>query len=254
MSVLNKLNNGGITMGESKIWLHRSSNDFRYWLHWGRTIWHYEGYLLKNAKNNSIGVDLGGDENDFTIHCGIKGLFNFYFGVEDFFPRKFMHRLFGYDTRNYGISLFEEYISIEFHRDGMGYAEGWKGKHIMFDWKSFLFGKMKYNKEDLGEHRLEISLPEGKYPATVQMFKSTWTRKRLVKPLVRYRAEVIPDMPLPIPGKGENSWDIDDDGIHSSTLEARSPEEAAKKVAEDVLKTRKKYAGSDWIPADGFSV
>ena len=124
------------------IWTHRSKDDFRWWLYWGNTIWRYEGYLGKKANHTCIGFDLGGDENDFTFSLGIKGLFTFFFGVESFFPRKIMRKLFD-DTRNYGVSLFDGYISIEFHRDDNGYSEGWRGFHRMIDLKEVFRKKNK---------------------------------------------------------------------------------------------------------------
>lgn len=220
------------------IWLHKSKDICRMWLHWGQACWRYEGYLFKNARHNSIGLHLGGVENDFTFNCGIKRLFNFYFGVEGLFSQKLMQKLFGYDGRRYGISLFEEYISIEFHRDDMGYSKGWKGYHKMIDWKKILFGSLKYETKDLATERGYIEMPEGKYAATIRAFQSTWTRKRFIKPLILVRYDVTPDIPIPEPGKGENDWDIDDDALYEITIHAGSVEEALKKTAENVMRTR----------------
>lgn len=237
-----------------KIWFHKSKDECRMWFHWGRTIWHYEGYLGKNARHTSIGMDLGGEENDVMVHFGVKRLFNFYFGVEDLFPRKLMNRLFGFTTRNYGISIFEEYISIEFHRDDMGYSDGWKGFHKMIDWKSILFGRTDYKHEKLGTVRAFVEMPEGKYPATVDIFKSSWTRKRFVKPLILTRYEITPDIPIPEPGKGENGWDLDDDALHSITTPANSLDEALEKTAKSVMETRIKRASKYWRPQEGFKI
>lgn len=237
-----------------KIFFHKSKDSFRCWLHWGETCWSYEGYLLKNAQHNSIGLDLGGEENDFTLHFGIRRLFNFYFGVENLFPRKLMKKLFKYTTRSYGISIFEEFISIEFHRDDMGYSEGWKGYHKMIDWKKILFGKETFQKENLSLERKNIEMPEGSYIATVRTFKSTWTRKRFAEPITSIRFEITPDIPIPEPGKGENGWDIDDDALFSSTINADNIADALIKVAESVMKTRTRRAGKNWVPNKGFDI
>jgi hypothetical protein len=238
---------------KEKIWFHKSKNDFRYWLHWGKTTWHYDGYLFKNAEHNSIGLDLGGDENDFTFHMGIKKIFNFYFGVEDFFPRKIMNKLFGDSTRNYSISLFEEYISIEFHRDDYGFSDGWRGYYKMIDWKTILFGKQKYESKEIRRYLNHIEMLEGNYPCEVIHTEATWTRPRFLKPIRVTRFEVIPDTPIPEPGKGENGWDIEDDALHSATVIANSLKEALKKVTDSVIKTRVKRAGKDWTPNDTFT-
>lgn len=240
-------------MGD-KIWWHRSKEEFRWWLHWGRACWNYEGYLFKGAKHNHIGINLGGDENDFTFFCGIYGLFNFYFGVEGLIPRKLMQKLFGYYTRHYEVSLFEEYISVEFHRDDCGWAKGWKGFHKMIDWKKIIFGKQTYGKRNISTERAYIEMPEGRYPATIEIFESTWTRKRFIKPVKLIRYDITPDIPIPEPGKGENSWDIDDDALYSITLLADSLEEALRETAKSVMKTRKKRASENWVPNKGFEI
>lgn len=242
------------TLKEDKIWFHKASDSMRWWFHWGKTIWHYEGYLFKKAHHNSVGIDLGGDENDVMIHFGIKGLFGFYFGVEGLFPRKLMDKLFKYTTRSYGVSLIEEYISIDFHRDDMGYSDGWRGYHEMIDWKTILFGKQSYEKQVLESQRKYIKMPEGNYIATVETFKSTWTRKRFIKPTTLIRYEITPDIPIPEPGKSENGWDIDDDALFSSTVNANSVEDALIKVAESVKKTRISRSGENWVPTKGFTV
>lgn len=246
-------------MGKSKhltdkIWLHKLRDSFSFYLHWGRTTWHYEGYLGKNANHNSIGLKLGGEENDVMIHMGIKRLFNFYLGVENILPRKMMNKLFEYDGRHYGISLFEEYISIEFHRDDMGYSKGWRGYHKMIDWKRILFGKEKYEEKNLETVTRFIELPEGKYKATVKKFESTWARKRFLKPKTLLRFDITPNIPIPEPGKGENGWDLDDDALVSGTYAAESVDDALKQVAESVMKTRRNRAGEDWIPQKGWEV
>jgi hypothetical protein len=43
---------------------------------------------------------------------------------------------------------------------------------------------------------------------------------------------------VPIPGKGENSWDLDDDAIYGMTSGAKSVKEAVSKFMESVRKTR----------------
>lgn len=237
---------------KDKIWWHKSNDKHRWWMHWGKTVWRYEGYLFKNACHNSIGINLGGDENDFTFHWGIKNLFNFYIGVENFFPKKLMEKLFGYDTRIYGISFFEKYISIEFHRDDFGLSDGWKGYHKMIDWKTILFGKEKYKSEEIRRYLDHVKMPEGNYPCEVIHTEATWTRRRFVKPVKITRFEVIPDIPIPEPGKGETGWDIDDDALYSTTIQADSVKEALDRVAQSVMKTRTRRAGRNWIPAKGF--
>ncbi len=237
-----------------KIWLHKSKKECRWFLHWGRAIWRYEGYLFKNANHTCIALHLGGEENDFTFSLGIKGLFTFYFGSEGVISSKLNYKLFGYDGRHYGVSLFDEYLRLEFHRDDAGYSKKWEGIHLMINWKKMLFGKEKYTSEVLSTSREIIEMPEGNYHATVKESRCTWTRKRLLKPIIITRYEITPDIPIPEPGKGENSWDIDDDATYSSTVQANSIDEALLKVADSVMKTRISRVGKNWRPSGGFLI
>jgi hypothetical protein len=240
------------TFKEDRIWLH-TSDDRRAWLHWGRACWHAEWHFGKEAHHNSIGLRLGGDENDFTISAGIKGLFGFYFGLEGLIPWKWkMKTKMGYSPRQYGITLYEEYIWFDFHRDDYGFSEGWKGLHLTFDWHKFVFGKTKYETVDHAPAKIWIKLPEGEYLADAKMFESTWSWKRFKKPHKMMRCEVTPEIPVPVPGKGENSWDCDDDAIYCSTFPCESLEEAAVEFAESIMRTRRKYASEDWVPVKGF--
>jgi hypothetical protein len=55
---------------------------------------------------------------------------------------------------------------------------------------------------------------------------------------------------IPIPGKGENSWDCGDDAVMGTTKEHRgSLRDAMNEVAMDAMKTRIRHGGSmNWLP------
>lgn len=238
---------------KDKIWWHKSREDFRYWLHWGKTCWRYEGYLGKRANHTMLGFALGGDENDFTINLGIKGLFSVYFGVEDLLPHKPMHKLFGYDGRIYEISLNNEYFCFDFHRDENGYSDKWRGIHFMYNWKEKLYGKWEYKNDVVGTKRISIPMPEGNYPATVEISNASRGYKRAKKKLTtEYQIDL--DIPIPYQGKGENSYDQGEDGTYSSHMSASSLEDAIQKLVDNSLKYRVKYGGENWKPKNGWEV
>ena len=238
---------------KEKIWWHKSKQDFRYWLHWGKSVWHYEGYLGKRANHTMIGATLGGEENDCTINFGIKGLFVFYFGVEDLFPRKIMRKLFGTDGRTYEMSFFGEYFCFDFHRDEYGYSDKWKGIHWMYNWKEKLFGKWEYKSELIDKKRVLVPMPEGNYPATVEISNVSRGYKRSKKQLTNnYQIDL--DIPIPYEGKGENGWDCGEDGTYSSNMVADSLEEAIQKLVDSSLKYRIRYGGENWKPKNGWEV
>jgi len=57
---------------------------------------------------------------------------------------------------------------------------------------------------------------------------------------------------LPIPGKGENSWDCDDDAIYSSTYDFDACDgsvyNAIGKLEMDVMRKRRRHASLAWVP------
>jgi len=239
---------------KDRVWFHKSkeTTGIRCWLHWGEAVWHYEGYTFKNANKLGISMDVGGDENDISLGVGIKGLFTMYFGVDGLLPRKWKYKHLP-DTRNYGISAFDDYISIEFHRDDYGYGKGWRGFHKMINWKDILFGKAKYTEEEIHTMRGYVRMPEGDYAATIRAYNATWTRKRFVDPMTITRYEITPDTPIPEPGKGENGWDQEDDATFCTTIRADSVSDALFRMAQSIMRTRENREGKNWVPDAGFS-
>lgn len=98
-----------------------------------------------------------------------------------------------------------------------------------------------------------VALPEGNYPCRVLLREDTWERKRwpLSRRVIK-RADVDMDEPIPVPGKGENSYDIDDDATFAMTLPASTIAEALGKVAENALRTREQRASRSWTPTNGW--
>lgn len=98
------------------------------------------------------------------------------------------------------------------------------------------------------EHRdVTLSMPESDYPCSVTMELVRWKRKRWVA-FYRQRATVKFELPVPVPGKGENGWDCGDDALYESSFIANSVEDAVAKVRADVLKTRMERGGLGWLP------
>lgn len=60
-----------------------------------------------------------------------------------------------------------------------------------------------------------VMLPEKHYPCTVEVTVDTWKRPRWPFPLRLVRFTVAVEGGVPVPGKGENSWDCGKDATHS---------------------------------------
>lgn len=96
-------------------------------------------------------------------------------------------------------------------------------------------------------------MPEHPYPATVRLFESTWKRPRWPFARRMVRAEIEVEGGIPHPGKGENSWDCDDDATYSLTCQARTAEDAVAKLVGSVLRDRRNYGGRSWRPREAVA-
>jgi len=122
----------------------------------------------------------------------------------------------------------------------------WRDGH--FDVLDFFGGKNTYRKVDQEPIPVLIPMPEKEYKGTVTFFTQTWKRPRWPWPRVRAGATVDIEGGIPIPGKGENAWDCDEDAHLSIGTCARSVEEAVQDAIEAVNKRRLRYGGPDWRP------
>lgn len=197
------------------------------------------------ARHTGLYFRLQDVEVEFVFFIGIAHLFSLWFSIEP--PPALRKRLYRVDRR-IGFRIF----------DGALWIDGWVPEN---EWRrgdrrwtirpaDLLFGKEHYKKHPLGTHRATVFMPEGDYLATVELFESEWKRPRGWARRIQ-RATITPDTPIPIPGKGENSWDIDDDAIHSSTMPARTVADAVAGLYASVMNTRERHGGKNWMPEKG---
>lgn len=117
-----------------------------------------------------------------------------------------------------------------------------------------IFGRVVYSKQESDPEPIVIAMPEGRYPATATRRRQTWKRPRSPRARSGYSWTVSVEGGLPVPGKGENSWDCGDDAIYSSSFpdDGISAAEAGRRMADSAMKTRSRYASLAWAPRDGW--
>lgn len=124
----------------------------------------------------------------------------------------------------------------------------WWSTHVFLD--DFFLGEAKHSEVVLEARDALIPLPEKNYQARVEIVEASWARPRwFTKKLLRFHVE-IPDG-IPIPGKGENSWDCGDDATYGLTATGSTVSEAVAKVVASILRTRERRAGLGWTPSMG---
>lgn len=192
------------------------------------------------------------DDNDFRFVVALPFLFAFYLSLGGYvtYKNKKVWKLWPKrDSKQVSISIHNWIIWLYLWQNENSHSntDGWH--YIVIEPLDILFGKVKYSKQSLSVTQSVVHMPEGAYPCSVEMFESTWKRPRLPfgKKIIRANVDMGKN-PIPIPGKGENGWDMDEDATYSMTCVASSPGEAVQHLAESTLKERERYGGKNWKP------
>jgi hypothetical protein len=157
-------------------------------------------------------------------------------------------------------------LSIDLWKDGSGTALGdhqkwpWQGYgwHLYLHPLRWIPGDADYQEDtaSIAQCDVIVRMPEGDYPGTFKSKRVKWQRPRWTTAPWCYRCEIEVPGGIAVPGKGENSWDCDDNAHYSATFAATTeptePHDAAQRFALDVLKERQKYASLSWRPREGW--
>lgn len=168
--------------------------------------------------------------------------------------------------RSWGLELRGNFLRLEWACDDSeeGFIAGRKGwrpragfKYVCFPLDK-IFGQWDYQKREIGRETLTFTMPEGDYRADCVVNHCTWTRPRWPwRPfsLRLDRAAIDFDPPVGIPGKGENSYDCDDDATYSltTTIKHGSLRATLDEFAMETLRTRQHRGGLNWRPSEGWA-
>jgi hypothetical protein len=124
-----------------------------------------------------------------------------------------------------------------------------KWMHGSWSWKDALVGRPTYQKVDGEPLNTIISMPEGDYPASMHVYRHTWTFRRFKKPRVHQGVEFRVVGGVPNGREKYGDWDgtvgfaisAERDPID---YESWAPVEAAAKL----LKDRARYVPAGWVP------
>lgn len=196
----------------------------------------------------------GGMEQDFQVMLGL-GLATLWITPEDW--TTWEHHLPHYNSHATGIMYYSGAITVDIWAPENDFSGTGRKRNYYIRpldrLKDKILGKRKYSTEVISEYKETLSFLEGEniveYPVVISMEIATWKRPRWW-PMKLYRPEI--KMQIPVPGKGENSWDIDEDCIYDSTLAGRKTpytiEEVLKQETEYIMKERLRHGGLNWKP------
>lgn len=200
-----------------------------------------------------VKVGTAGSEDDVMVTVHASWLGDLWLHGGGFIPNRFKPK--GYDDRVTAVGVSAECVRFEvWNREHHHSRNDPWWMYGYWSWERLLFGRSTVTTEVLREDVCAIPLPEGTYPATykVTRYVHSWQRFRPKKG--RLSIEVTPEIPVPVPGKGENSWDCDDDGIWSQSSPGDSVTNAVAGFVESVTRTRLRHGGAGWVPDAGWKI
>lgn len=127
-------------------------------------------------------------------------------------------------------------------RDTPRWRDGW--------WNPLdtILGSQRHSLKLLSTGEVVVPMPEGNYTGQYQETVSIWKRPRwpFAKHVRRYEVEMTE--PIPIPGKGENSWDCEDTAIEALVTPAYDVNDLVGRIVASAVRDRLRYGGTDWKP------
>ena len=209
-----------------------------------RFEWHH------SLRPSSLACEIttGGGDSRGELKLRLSLVFaSYYLMFDGFFRRWRKHE------RTTGIRLSGDHLVMQWPCDD-SYWSSKTGPAAGRQWSCFvldkLLGRARYREGEPEAHRVAVPMPEGSYGGTCVMRADSWKRPLWFRSTIR-RAHIDMDdgQHVPVPGKGENSWDQGEDGIHGITCPAETVEQAVAAIVESAERQRRRYGGRGWTPA-----
>jgi hypothetical protein len=201
--------------------------------------------LGRFARSCDLNLEWGGGDSgsDVTLHLSLHRLASLWLTLEYILPRRWQPA--GIGSRRLGISYADHRLGVELWHE-------WKGYGPQRAWSlslpDLLFGREKRSERATGSVDTAVALPEGVYPARIEFHELTARRPRWHGARLHHYATIDLLRPIPVPGKGDNDWDQDDNAIYSMSCQAESVEEAIAHLVKSVARDRREHGGLDWLP------
>lgn len=196
-----------------------------------------------------LGLSLQSDPSESEVTLIIRPLF---FTVYLIFGRLFPESFYPNDPKH---KYEAKYINFHIHSWGLWLdlwtpLDSWEQgqRSYSFDIKDNLMGRMERKEIVLKKTTLNIPFPEGNYPVEMTLKQATYSRPR--KPWVEEKYEVTVNADkaggIPVPGKGESSYDCGDTAVMEASYNCYGFSDAIREFQATVRRKRERYgSGND---------
>ena len=250
--------------GGARIWTHYS--DRRWWLHVGEHCLAFEVGHVQGSR--WVEVRFGGG---YVEGIGIAVGLGYGFWLTWKLPWSWTNRIprWPQSDRDVGFSSFGGTAHLKFGQDGMGGRAGmpswWRrwlspGHRSIKVWDNdWVTGRDKYTKLNETEARRVLVVvgewPGDEYPYDVSLESVSWTNRFRTKRRRYWEFKAVDGERYDQrAGKGENSWDLEDDGIYGCSFEDKPEYEALPALVaamrDRILASRRRYGRPSKAPRD----
>lgn len=250
---------------KKQIHWHKSSDpsDRRLWMYIRSSCLTIERHFLRDAHHCSVMLHLNSQDNaGFTINLCLPRLISIYVSLESHLLHRLMpgewqessmnpgEKFFMPVQRQIGVRIFDQAIWFSLWDNPMEWSST-DPKWWAFNFRpiDLLFGRDRIVAEKTKlEESISIRMPEGIYEGKLKLYSRSNKRPRwpTVNHFDGYDIEM--DDPIPVPGKGENSWDCGQDAIYSISGPASTAARAIISLLDSVNTSRVRYGGAMWLP------
>jgi len=249
------------------LWVRDNNERSQYWFarQWTLSYWELDEncnhsrvlwaisteWTIPSWHSFDLSVNIGGIENVVMFHLGLL-LVNVFLHIEE--APNFIEKRIPKTERELSFKIHDNTIWIYLFAD----ADCWRSgdwRRIVIHPLDILLGRDICTTQLIEEKAVEIHFDNRIYKAKAKLEIRTWTRSRFPF-LKKSRKDVGLEIEngIPIPGKGENSYDIEDDalmGTGASTFNLATPwdelvAQAIQNAINSVQETRLRYGGEGW--------
>ena len=216
---------------------------------------HAEWRLLRR-RTHGLGVNLtigspgAGEDVKLSLYASVLG--SAWLHVSGVLPERFQPG--GHKSRELYLTLRNDSMRRPHLRYALwakehewSKADPWWVRGVTIDFERVLFGRPAHEATVVDSGVCVVPMPERNYEATYEVTEHVnhWSERlgRFRDPQVWYSTSIDPGAAIPVPGKGENSWDCGDDAIYGMSAGGRNVSDAIGKLVASALNTRQRHGG-----------